>query len=129
VGGLPRQELVSNLEDTIAGHLLLTYLLGVGDRHNDNLMVTTEGKFFDIDFGYAFGNEVRWKKGFGQGPVKYTSYMMEAVQKGEKSLPSDEKRVMEMCVSGYKCLRKNVGRFMDVAMLVTPRGRHRDLDR
>ncbi|KFX99495.1 hypothetical protein V495_07106 [Pseudogymnoascus sp. VKM F-4514 (FW-929)] len=52
-----RKEAMDTYVKSCAGYCVITYLLGVGDRHLDNLLLAPSGHFFHADFGYILGRD------------------------------------------------------------------------
>ncbi|OQR70311.1 phosphatidylinositol 3-kinase catalytic subunit type 3-like [Tropilaelaps mercedesae] len=68
-------EVMDNYVKSCAGYCVITYLLGVGDRHLDNLLLTKRGQLFHIDFGYILGRDPKPLP----PPMKLSREMVEAM--------------------------------------------------
>ncbi|CAM1330612.1 PIK3C3 (predicted), partial [Pycnogonum litorale] len=68
-------EIMDTYVKSCAGYCVITYLLGVGDRHLDNLLLTKTGKLFHIDFGYILGRDPKPLP----PPMKLSKEMVEAM--------------------------------------------------
>jgi phosphatidylinositol 3-kinase len=84
---------------------VITYLLGVGDRHLDNLMMTRRGQVFHIDFGYILGRD---PKPFPP-PMKLCKEMIDVMMG-----PSGFQRFQSYAFAGYHSLRKSANLLLNL---------------
>jgi hypothetical protein len=52
-------DILDNYMRSLAFWTIFTYLLGVGDRHLENIMLTSDGILFHIDYGFILGYETK----------------------------------------------------------------------
>ncbi|KAH9554610.1 hypothetical protein CY35_08G072300 [Sphagnum magellanicum] len=83
-----------------AGYCVIMYILGVGDRHLDNLLLTKDGRLFHIDFGFILGRD---PKPFPP-PMKLCKEMVEAMGGAESQHYGKFK---SYCCEAYNILRKS----------------------
>ena len=46
---------INNFVESLAAQSVATYMLAVKDRHNGNVMISSDGSIFNIDFGFLLG--------------------------------------------------------------------------
>ena len=105
---------------SLAGYCVATYVMGIGDRHNDNIMLSKLGHLFHIDFGHFLGN---FKKKFGFkreiAPFVFTpdfAYVL-----GDKGAENFEKFV-KLCGSAYNVIRTDANEFINLFQLMLSTG-------
>ena len=54
---LVRRSVMDTYVKSCAGYSVITYILGVGDRHLDNLLLHQSGSFFHCDFSFLLGRD------------------------------------------------------------------------
>lgn len=98
------EEIRSRFVCSCAAFSVINYLLGVGDRHLKNVMITTEGRLFHVDYGYLMGNNPH----IFLPEIRLSPEMVE-VMGTEESV--DYKHFQESCQTIYNILRRHVGLF------------------
>uniref|UniRef100_A0AAY4D9W3 phosphatidylinositol-4,5-bisphosphate 3-kinase n=1 Tax=Denticeps clupeoides TaxID=299321 RepID=A0AAY4D9W3_9TELE len=91
-----------------AGYCVATYVLGIGDRHSDNIMVRSTGQLFHIDFGHILGN---FKSKFGikreRVPFILTHDFIHVIQQGKTANTEKFGSFRQYCEEAYLVLRRN----------------------
>ncbi|ESO91490.1 hypothetical protein LOTGIDRAFT_205708 [Lottia gigantea] len=104
------EQAIDAFTKSCAGYCVATFVLGIGDRHPENIMVTEDGRVFHIDFGHFLDHK---KKKFGinreRVPFVLTEDFIRVIAKGVDQ-PIKQKEYVnfqELCSSAYMILRKH----------------------
>lgn len=99
--------------NSMAAYSVITYLIGVGDRHLDNIMVTRDGYIFHIDFSYIMDSE---PKPLPRPKIRITEEMVE-VFGGVNSV--HYQTFIQVCSNVYECLRRYDYIFLTLLLILS----------
>eukprot|EP00658_Telonema_sp_P-2_P004490 TRINITY_DN11672_c0_g1_i6.p1 TRINITY_DN11672_c0_g1~~TRINITY_DN11672_c0_g1_i6.p1 ORF type:complete len:269 (-),score=55.78 TRINITY_DN11672_c0_g1_i6:295-1101(-) len=110
-----RQEVLDTYVKSTAGYCVITYLLGVGDRHLENLMLTSKGHLFHIDFGFILGRDPIARP----QAARLTTEMIEPMGglQGEKYAA-----FRSIACEAFNCLRRHASLIINLLLMMQDAG-------
>eukprot|EP00767_Chilomastix_cuspidata_P003672 gnl/Chilomastix_cuspidata/3795.p1 GENE.gnl/Chilomastix_cuspidata/3795~~gnl/Chilomastix_cuspidata/3795.p1 ORF type:complete len:1275 (-),score=337.55 gnl/Chilomastix_cuspidata/3795:877-4701(-) len=111
---------LENFVASCAGACVFTRVLGVGDRHNDNVLLSADGVLFHIDFGHFLGN---FKKKFHvkreTAPFFFTPDLAFAMGGCDSH---NFARFRELCGRAFNVLRRHAAFLVDLVAAMARAG-------
>lgn len=106
-----RKETLDTFVKSCAGYCVITYLLGVGDRHLDNLLLAPDGHFFHADFGFILGRDPK--------PFAPAMKLCKEMVDGMGGSSSEHyQHFKQYCFTAYTTLRKSSNLILNLFSLM-----------
>ena len=105
-------EVMDTFIRSCAGYCVITYVLGIGDRHLENLVLKKTGHLIHLDFGWIFGRDPKpWP-----APMRLTKEMVDGMGGFDSAGYS---RFKAYCCQAYRVMRKSANLLLNLLELMS----------